>query len=299
MVKRVCGDNSVAAQGKGGKGRKVGVREGDYVSSIVACSSHDDVVFVTSSGKAYACKAWRVPEASVDQIGKGVTGFLSLPQGDRVTSAFSVSEYSEGVVALLVTRRGQVKRVRLPELSGASRSSGLIVARLAEGDELVRCSLVAEDAEANVLLGLSNGKVVHFGLEEVPVLGRDTLGVMGAARGREVVGTAIVDDLSAQVVLVSSRGLGKRVEVSEFPVKGRGTSGTIGIELGEGDSLAGLCLLSGEGDEVIAVSGKKAIRVRASELRLLKRPTRGSRVISLEKGESVLSICAAPSSRAD
>jgi DNA gyrase subunit A len=288
-IKRVASD-AVASQGRGGKGRRIGAREGDFVERVLGCSTHDDVFLATDRGKAYRIKAYQVPEHQVDRAGTHVAQIASLAQGERVTAMFRVP--SSGRHDLLVlTRSGMIKRTKLEEFENV-KSNGLIAVRLAQGDHVVGCELVGRGTKSHVLVAMSAGKAARFPMNEVPTHGRDTLGVRAFSKGgSEAVGLVVLDPKEPRdVLLVSEKGFGKRTAPPEFPCKHRNTSGVLCLGFREKrDRVAGVSLVS-DADTVVAVSTAKLIKVRAADVRTLKRPAFGFTLMKLGDGETVVSI---------
>jgi len=289
-IKRVPPDLQANAQKRGGKGRKIGVGKNDFIAEVISCSTHDDIFFVTSFGKIHVIKAYKVPEAPLDKQGTHINTLIVAAKGETVTASFPVKEYDGRYQILVVTKKGYCKRTPLSEYSSCKRQGGLLTCKLRDGDHVVTCKLLDSEQDANLIVTTTVGKAVHFGMEEVPVLKRDTMGNKSVSRDMDVVTADVLTSLEGSLLLVSDDGQGKRVELEDFPVTHRNTSGVIAVKFkGKKTFLAGAAIVQEE-DEAIVVSSSKLIRVKVGDVRILRRPAYGFRMINLGDGDRVESV---------
>jgi len=288
FIKRTLKDYSTT-QKRGGKGRKIGTGKNDFISNIISCSTHDDIMFITNKGKVHRIKAYGVPEVEIDKIGKHCSGLISMQEGEVVSSIFSVTDYPEDKYLLTVTKKGLIKRTPLSEYERIS-TAGLITCKLKEDDEVFTCKIV-DNEEGNVLLTTSSGKVIHFGMEEVSVVNRTTYGNYGISKELQddIIGAEVITDLEGRLIFITEDGKGKATEVEEFPVTHRMTKGSIGILTKDDKGIIATFISHNEEDELILTSsGNKTVKISASEVSSLKRRTYGKKLINLDN-ETVMS----------
>src|SRR6185436_14930987 len=121
-------------------------KEEDFVTHFLTASTHSDLLFFTDRGKAYQVKMYDIPEGRRATRGKSIMNFLSLIEGERVTSILPVSKNSKENKErslLMVTENGTGKKVSAESFADV-RASGIIAIRLDAGDKLVSVSDVSK-----------------------------------------------------------------------------------------------------------------------------------------------------------
>ena len=84
------------AQKRGGKGVSAqSLREEDYVDTLFTASSHDNILFFTSSGRVYKKKGYQIPEASRTAKGTHLNNIFQFEPGERVTAMLHGRDYDE------------------------------------------------------------------------------------------------------------------------------------------------------------------------------------------------------------
>jgi DNA gyrase subunit A len=288
-IKRVNID-SIASQKRGGKGRKIGIKEDDYINKIINCTSHDEILFSTNLGKIFSLNVYQVPEFDINKIGNNVAGLLNLSDNEKVTTAF-IKPKSDNYDLLFLTRQGLIKRTSIKEYNNI-RTTGIIAIKLNSKDYVIDCNIVKSESKSEALVTMENGKVVRFPLNEVTPCKRDTIGCRAYYKGGPLaVGLDIISPNDDRHIIILSRdGFGKRILLSEFAVKHRNTKGIIGIRFrNKTDKLIGSVVVDKDND-VIVVSNKKIIKINSIKFKEVLRPALGYRAINLNKGEKVVSI---------
>jgi DNA gyrase subunit A len=237
-----------------------------------------------------------VPEVEIDRVGRGVGAILNLSKGEKVTTVFKVRDYA-GQELITLTSAGLIKRSDLEGFK-ANRTTGLIAAKLNDGDFIVACELVDKSAakRTKIFVGMEDGKCAFFPVSEIPLLQRASKGSHAVSGSCEpVVGMLVIvngkGNPEPDVVTVSSDGLAKRTPISEFRETKRLVKGHIAMKLREGVKLVGLAQHR-DSDPFVAIvaSTDKTIKVESGEIRKLLRPTFGSMIMRLEDGSSVVSF---------
>ncbi|MFO1302774.1 MAG: DNA gyrase subunit A [Burkholderiales bacterium] len=93
------------------------------------------------------------------------------------------------------------------------------------------------------------------------------------------------------VFMATAMGTVKKTPLSEFS-RPR-TAGIIAVDLDEGDSLIGVALTDGKHDVMLFSSGGKAVRFEESDVRPMGRTAHGVRGMSLDEGQTVISMLVA------
>ena len=189
------------AQRRGGKGRSgMSTREEDFVTRLFVASTHAEVLFFSSRGKAYKMKVWRLPLAPPQARGKALINLLPVEAGERITSIITLPE-DEAERAMkhimFATTGGSVRRNDLADFSSVNRA-GKIAMKLEEGEAIADVSLCSPDDD--VLLTTANGQCIRFAVEDVRVFkGRESTGVRGIRleEGDTVISMAVIRHVEA------------------------------------------------------------------------------------------------------
>ena len=171
------------AQRRGGKGRgAMATRDEDFVARLFVASTHQPVLFFSSTGQVYKLKVWRLPLAAPQARGKALVNLLPLEQDERITTIMPLPEDEESWEALDVmfaTTRGTVRRNKLSDFAQVNRA-GKIAMRIDEGERIVDVQICSN--KDDVLLTTARGQCIRFPVDDVRVFkGRNSMGVRGVA----------------------------------------------------------------------------------------------------------------------
>ncbi len=277
------------SQRRGGKGL-IGMetKEEDFVRELFIGATHDYMLFFSNFGRLYWLKIYQLPEAGRAAKGKALVNLLALSEGERITTALPVRDFSQGFLVMF-TKNGIVKKTALSEYSNP-RGKGIIAITLEEGDELI--SVKKTDGHSDLIIGTHNGLAIRFNEEDVRDTGRTSKGVIGIrlTEGDEVVSAEVASDKTA-ILTVTEKGFGKRTMVEEYPLQGRGGKGVISIKLTEkGGKAVGLMNVRDEDELVMITSSGKLIRTVAGSISLLGRNTQGVKLMDVDVDDKIVSI---------
>ncbi|RMH02627.1 MAG: DNA gyrase subunit A [Planctomycetota bacterium] len=277
------------AQGRGGRGITGGrAREGDALSHLFVCSTHDYLLIVTDRGRLYWLKVFRLPDLDRTAQGRSIRNMLEgIAPDEEIRSIQATRDFSEAKYLLFATAGGRVKKTELTAYS-RPRAAGIIATRLDEGDRLIGTALVDEGDE--VLLATAGGQVVRFLESDVRPMGRTAGGVRGAAlkEGDRVVDlvTGGEDDL---LLLACEGGYGKRTRIGEFRLTKRGSQGVVGIKTTRRNGRVVNALNASRCDDVLFVTEQgMVVRTPVEEISIQGRPTQGVRLVNLKDGDRLL-----------
>ena len=169
------------AQRRGGKGRAgMQTREEDFVSRLFVASTHDEVLFFSSRGRAYTLKVWKLPLAAPQARGKAFVNLLPIQPDEAITSIITMPSDNaerEKLNIMFATTAGGVRRNALSDFVDIRRS-GIIAMKLDEGEAIADVA-VCTDAD-DILLSTAGGQCIRFPVSDVRVFkGRDSSGVRG------------------------------------------------------------------------------------------------------------------------
>lgn len=271
-------------------------KEEDFVTQFLTASAHSDLLFFSDRGKVYQLKMYEVPEGKRATKGKAIVNFLSIEQGENITSILAMPKEvkaQDGLSLLMATKDGTVKKTAAAAFKEVRRS-GLIGITLDKGDALISAQFVRKGDD--IMLTTAKGQSIRFAEDEVREMGRQAAGVRGMklSGGDFIVGTGIVpkDAKTAELLVVSSTGYGKKTKLSEYKTQGRGGSGIKTMSITDKTKqLVGAAVIIDKGGELVAMSKKsQTIRTGLNEIPSLSRATQGVRVMKMREGDSLASF---------
>ena len=187
------------AQHRGGKGRAgMATKDQDAVSDLFITSTHNPVLFFSTSGKVYRLKVWKLPEGGPATRGRPIVNLLpALAEGETIAAVLPLPEDETSWGALNVvfaTAKGSVRRNAMDAFANVP-SNGKLAMRFEEGsdDRLIGVALL--ETGDDVLLATRQGKAIRFSGEDIrEFTSRTSTGVRGMLLrpDDEVVSLAIV-----------------------------------------------------------------------------------------------------------
>ena len=269
-------------------------REEDFIKHFFVCTNHSYVMFFTNKGLSYRLKVYELPEASRQAKGSALVNLLDLKPGEVITAVVPVPkvrpDMDKEYYFVMLTKKGIIKRVSVPDFFRSGGKRGLIAIALDEDDELGWVCI--SDGSQNLIIATVKGKAAHFSEKLVRAVGRSARGVIGITLRPDdsVVGFTIAAP-EKDLLTVATNGYGKRTKISEYSIRlHRGSQGIGNIVLKKGAKVASILEVC-ETDEVLVVtSNGKVIRQKVSEISQLGRTTQGVRLQKMDKGDCVVAV---------
>jgi len=288
------------AQKRGGRGvTAMTTREEDNVETVFTASSHDYIMFFTSTGRCYMRKGYRIPEASRTAKGTNIINILPTEPGERVTAMLHFREFTEDIFLVMITKFGTVKRLNVDALRNI-RQTGIRALHLEEGDELI--SVRETDGNQNIIIATHDGMAICFNENDVRPMGRDAYGVRGIRlrEGDWCVGAARARE-GGCLLTVTENGYGKRTPLEEYLRGGEGEAagtpakrGGLGLKnctITEKTGKVAAVKVVDETDDILLISDDGTIiRTAAADISLYGRAAQGVRIMRLAEGAKVISI---------
>ena len=271
-------------QAKGGKGRKgSGVREDDSIAMLCVTHTHREIFFFTNLGRMMSVKGYEIAETKSGK-GKPVARFLPLLENEKIVNIAGENS-GNWKFAFFITRQGVAKRVSMEALESSNRPRRIM--SLDEGDEIAQICLTSGNND--LLLITKEAQALRVSEEEFRSLGRAARGVRAIKLkdGDRVLSCDVVDD-NKKIFVLSENGIGKRTAFSDFTPHHRATGGVYIMDLNEKTGSLSASLTLNDNDELIIITSKgRTIRMAVNKITVLRRYATGSRVISLDEGDTV------------
>jgi DNA gyrase subunit A len=290
-IKRVAA-NLYHTQGRGGRGVSgQTVREEDEVILLLPAHTLHTILFFSDRGKVYSEKAYQIPDANRTDRGIPIVNVLSLEAGERITAAVAVPDFQHAEFCTMATVKGKVKRVALSEFASV-RPSGLIAVSLDDKDELGWVRLT--NGKDEIILVSANGKALRFSESKIRPTGRPAGGVAGIKLASDD-HLASMDVIAPDgcLLVMTEHGFGKRTRVKDYTAKGRATAGVATIDqknLAKTGKIAAARVVL-DTDEVTFISSNGVVlRLKAKDISISSRATRGLHLMGLGEGDFVASM---------
>lgn len=259
--------------GRGVSGMKQ--REEDFVSQMLVCSTHDNILFITDKGIMYKFKAFELAEGGKSSRGTNIVNILPITPGeDKIAAMLQCEDFGDDKYVTMVTRNGKIKRTHLSKCQNV-RKSGLIAIGLDEGDE-IRGVLMTNGHE-DLLVATRNGMVIRFNEEKLRAMSRSAHGVRAIKlrEGDEVVSLQPVRD-DCDILTITDKGYGRRVRNEAYRLQNRGGYGIKGYKVtDEKGHVCGIRSVRDDEDVILISNDGIIIRVRASDISVMGRYSSG------------------------
>ncbi len=287
FIKRVTLDE-YRSQRRGGRGVQTKVRSEDQVRDIVYCSSHDPILFFTSSGRVYNMKAYSIGSKSRKGASVIASTFLNLMPGENVSHMLRGLLQVDGYI-LITTCKGFIKKTHISEYANI-RSNGLKAINIEEGDFLSSVFYANNDMDAVIVS--DTGRASRFKISEVRPTGRSSRGVRAMKiDNNETILSAFPLSTGETILTISKRGLGKRTQESEFTAHHRGTSGVKIMKITERTGkLVSAMPVNGDDEIIVITKEEQTLRTSVSSIRIIGRNAQGVSIINLSETDSVISV---------
>jgi DNA gyrase subunit A len=290
-IKRLTVD-TYRQQRRGGKGR-IGMetKEEDYVVNLFVASTHDFILFLSSKGKCYWLKTWRIPSGGTHAKGRPIINLLPrLDKDERIQAMIPVKEFDEKRTIFFVTKKGKIKRTRLSAFK-RPMIRGIKAIKLLPGDELIAARL--SEGNEEVILASNGGYANRFDVGQVRTMGRTAAGVRGMKlrSGDAVVGMTLATDPAKELLTMLENGLGKRTLIAEYRKTKRGSQGVMTTKITLAKSkVVSIVEVSPEEELLVTTVGGMVIRIPVKGIRKTGRSAKGVRIMRLKEKDRVTAV---------
>ncbi|GAB1431703.1 DNA topoisomerase (ATP-hydrolyzing) subunit A [Spirochaetota bacterium] len=289
FIKRVA-VSSYKSQGRGGKGsNSASLLEDDFIEQIFIANTHDYLMYISSTGKAYWQKVHEIPEASRAARGVHLKSLLAIGANEEITTVIDLKGFKDNVYLFLGTLRGVVKKVATSQFINA-KTRGIIAIKLDESDKLVSACRTRGNDE--VMLITRKGQALRIKETDVRVMGRNSRGVCGIRLSdNDELNAMLRVNAGEQMLLISEFGFGKRIEYDNFSPHGRATRGQ---RIYDPDEKTGeiVCAINvkEQDDVVVMTSLGKTLKTKAADVRLCGKTARGVSIVNIDSPDFVIGM---------
>ncbi|PIT92695.1 MAG: DNA gyrase subunit A [Candidatus Harrisonbacteria bacterium CG10_big_fil_rev_8_21_14_0_10_42_17] len=316
-IKRLL-PGTLKSQHRGGKGLiGSGVGEDDFLMSLIAANTHDNILFFTDQGRVFRTKVYEIPAVSRTAKGKPVHNFLQIPTNESVSAIITYpsneqkkaqpinddNAWSQSVAAtspsqflVMLTKDGMMKKTALSEFENVRRT-GIIAISLKKSDRLIHVKVTSGKDE--MVITTKDGQSIRFKEAQIRPMGRTASGVraMKLRSGDEISSVDIVrqgvSEKTLKLLVVMEKGFGKLTSISQYKIQKRGGSGIKTAKCTPKTGHVIVARLVSDEKELIALSAKgQIIRTSLEKIRTAGRATQGVKIMSLNGGDTVVgAVC--------
>ncbi|NEP09351.1 MAG: DNA topoisomerase 4 subunit A [Symploca sp. SIO2C1] len=262
----------------------------DFVVQTQVAFTQQELVVITSGGKAYPVKVRDIPPAAGRRQGTALVKLLPKSvQSEAVVTHFILVDGMENLNLILLTQQGRIKRLGVSELTHLT-TRGLTLLKLKDDDQLKYVRLAQPNEQ--VVLATSNGRLLRFEIndQQLPLMGRTAQGNQASRlRRREQLVGCVTIKADGNLLLVSEQGYGKRLPVSAVRLVNRGEIGTQALQFKTAkDMLVGILSASLASEVTLVTNSERVISLRVDKVKLLGKDGSGDLVVKLKQGETII-----------
>jgi len=278
------------AQRRGGKGKTgMATKDEDFVEDLFIASTHSYILIFSNTGRLYWLKVHELPQVGRVARGQSISSLIRIPGDEHVAAILPMKEFKEGQFIVMATKKGLIKKTDLMVFS-KPRAGGIAAITINDSDELM--SAYITNGSQEIMISTKDGQAIRFPETDVRAMGRTAAGVRGIALNTndEVVGMDVLE-YNSSILTVTEKGYGKRSPLDEYRVQTRGGRGIITVKTTDRNGpVAGVKQVTDMDDIMLITDAGKIIRSSVKGIPIIGRNTQGVRLISLEKGERVVSL---------
>lgn len=197
----------------------------DQMDYLLICNRTDTLLLFSNKGVMYWLKAYHIPFMDRQAKGKPIQNFVSIEEGERITSMLVQNDAMQTKDLIFVTRQGLIKRTSGNQLC-KTRSQGLIYINLRENDEVIKVELI--ESISQMILVSKLGRATRFKLDQLRSTGRNTFGVRGMKLDKNdslISGFSMTENINNKICIVVNNGKARVNALEDYPLQKRAGKG--------------------------------------------------------------------------
>ena len=283
-------------QRSGRKSKADNLPENDLVVQTCTAKTDENLVVLTSGGKAYPVKVADIPQTN-GRSARGTPLISLLPnaainEAETIISQFLLPQGTETTQVVLITKLGRIKRISVEELVNLT-NRGLTVMKFKDDDQMVSAQTV--QTGQNLILASAGGRLLRFEVndEQLPLMGRAAIGLQALRlrKSEQLVSCVPLDNLGDNLLLVTQLGYAKRLPVSSLR---RGNRGDIGIQVlsftSKLDALVAMILAPEASEAALVTNSQRVVRLSLDAIGLRGKEGTGDRLSDVKENEKIISV---------
>lgn len=200
------------------------LREGDTIEFCDQVSTLDNLLFFTDKGRMGMAPVYTLEEKKWKDQGVHYSSTFKTDPNEKIIAVFAMKEGVQNTDLLMVTKKGQIRRVNIAELNPPRKGRLNALMSLSTGDELIEV-VASRKADDQIVLISERGFAFTMDTNEVPVSKGKGKGVRAMNLQNEDYVSAMHLCDGTDLVLENSEGQFKRIDLNEIKTHKRPAKG--------------------------------------------------------------------------
>ena len=200
--------STIKSYASSGENPLPGLKDGDVCVFSGPVMTTDYLISFTNLGNFLYIPVYEIPSSKWKEEGKHINFKISLNPNEKIVRVYAIEKFRDDLFFVLVSKKGQIKRLSLDNFSVIRYSKALICMKLLQDDELA--DVVFTDGNEDVMLFTSDGNATFYNENELPNSGMRSGGVKGVSKlGQATVVNALAypkDNVDGKVCLITDHG---------------------------------------------------------------------------------------------
>ncbi|MCQ2792858.1 MAG: DNA topoisomerase IV subunit A [Bacilli bacterium] len=185
-----------------------GMKDGDACIYSGKAMTTDYLICFTNVGNFLYIPIHEINENKWKDEGKHINYLISLNPNEKIVRAYVIEKFRDDLFFILVSKYGQIKRLRLSDFSVIRYSKPLMCMKLLQDDEI--CDVAFSTGNSNIVLFTSDGNSSMFNENGLPSAGMKSGGVKAFSHLGKATISAIktydADNTKGKVILLTDKG---------------------------------------------------------------------------------------------
>lgn len=199
-----------------------GMKEGDVLVYRGQALTTDFILAFTNRGNYLYIPVHEVIDTKWKEEGRHINYLISLEYKEKIMCAFAVNEFRNDLFLALITKKGQIKRVRLSDFVVIRYARPITAMKLIGDDEIT--DVVLTSGDSNIMILTSLGGAILFNENDVSIATLKSGGVKAVAQLKPatIVKMLVFEkEEKAKIVLLTHAGHLRIYDYSNTPLTSR------------------------------------------------------------------------------
>ena len=272
---------------------------GDYPIAREAISNRQMITIFDSTGRYSVVPVYKFPNNAPKDPGSRVFDITKL--SGEVISMFPMyteddlkslkDQTGDDLYILTVTRKGLVKKTKFEEYRTEKMVKASKGLKLKEDDALA--AVFPLMSSKSIMIYTRNGNYTYFRNEDIPELGKDTLGVMSINMDSDdsVAGFCVVPEETDYIVVLTDKGNMKKIPIEGIAIFKNRRSSSYLTYLQNGDKVKMCCAMM-ENNRIVVCNRSQAYSYKADEIPDGTRRSKCIKTVPVSVGDNIIMMTA-------
>lgn len=261
--------------------------KGDAANFILKADNTENILLFDNKGKVF-----KLPVSKVAIVGRSDPGFDIRGIVRGLTANIIAIMYEPMVKDIaklkmkyyvaVVSKKNCIKKLDIDDFLNVA-PSGLIYAKLNDGDEIKDIQILTDSLDAIIYSG---NKALRVSGKEIPCYKRNAIGVSAMNTNKDIEGLSIIYPKATSIIVVTKNGRINKFNVSGFVVDKRNKAGASVIKLSSGDSIHSI--YGAEEDDIInIVTSSETLTIPVSSIQTTSSIASGLKIVATKNDKIV------------